>query len=158
MEQQCLSAIKVKEMVVPTCTYLFTSHGIMAHCSTFSKHALRLGHGLACRGVPRVVDVNTAFKVGSRPRPHHLTNHVSSVKAGRRAFARRTKTSTVCRRDKAELMYNSQTGNSHGREHPRRRVSLPMAKARATACKTLFDDGGISTDLAGTGPVSCSTC
>ena len=152
MEQQCLSAIKVKEMVVPTCTYLFTSQGIMAHCSTFSKHALRLGHGLACRCVPRVVDVNTAFEVGSRPRPHDSTNHESSVKAGRHAFVITTKTSPARRRDKAGLDSFSQTGDTHGQEH----LIRPHGDLEGNAVQNTLDDGSFSMDLAATGAYLCS--
>jgi hypothetical protein len=86
--------MKVKEMMIPTCTYLATSHGIIAPCGTSSKHVLELGYGLACRGVPRVVDVGLGGNTASRGLklavvrgPHGLTNRRSLVKAGRHAFA-----------------------------------------------------------------------
>jgi len=88
-EQRCLSAMKVKEMMIATCTYLFTSHGIMALRSTFDTHVLRLGYGLACRGVPRVVDVDLGvgctrkgLKLAVIRGPCRLTNQVLLVRLG----------------------------------------------------------------------------
>jgi hypothetical protein len=76
-------------MMIPTCTYLFPSHGIIAPCSTFSRHVLRLGYGLACRGVPRVVEVDLGESTASRGLKLavvrgvlELTNHVLLVRLG----------------------------------------------------------------------------
>ena len=94
------------------------------------------------------MDVNTAFKVGSRPRPHDLTNHVSSVKAGRHAFVITTKTSPARRRDKAGLDSFPRTGNSHGQEHLKTSCTTVQGDLESNAVQTTLDNGGLSTDLA----------
>ena len=86
--------MEMEKMMIPTCTYLFTSHGIIAPCITFSKHILRLGYGLACRGVPRVVVVDLGESTASRGLKLAVVRGDSGIdqsrivsEAGRHAFA-----------------------------------------------------------------------